>query len=171
MLVELTPWRGSIPSLCNIIFWMCFALACGMDPKTHINDTSTHHLVEFLLPNLAQNKISSFWKYTNIFNQSLFLLTLCIWGLLWTGYFRAWIETITRQRVNAYGWTDCKLAYFCLYFFRHYSSALLVMMSVEKCIALYFPFKTRNICTVRTAKWTSGIAFVIVFSWTFSGSL
>ena len=35
------------------------------------------------------------------------------------------------------------------------------MMSVEKFIALYFPFKTRNICTVRTAKWASGIVFVI----------
>ena len=35
------------------------------------------------------------------------------------------------------------------------------MMSVEKCIALYFPFKTRNICTVKTAKWASGIAGVI----------
>ena len=36
-------------------------------------------------------------------------------------------------------------------------------MSVEKFIALYFPFKTRNICTVRTAKWASGIAFVVFF--------
>ena len=34
------------------------------------------------------------------------------------------------------------------------------MMSVEKIIALYFPFKSRNVCTVRTAKWASGIAFV-----------
>ena len=35
------------------------------------------------------------------------------------------------------------------------------MMSIEKFIALYFPFKTRNICTVKTAKWASGIAFVV----------
>ena len=45
------------------------------------------------------------------------------------------------------------------------------MMSVEKCIALYFPFKTRNICTAKTAKWASGIAcvvcFVINFFWFF----
>ena len=93
----------------------------------------------------------------------IILFSLFILGILWTGYFPEWIGTITRQRVNAYGWTDCKLAYFCWYFFRHYSSALLVMMSIEKCIALYFPFKTRNICTVRTAKWASGIAFVIYF--------
>ena len=37
------------------------------------------------------------------------------------------------------------------------------MMSIEKFIALYFPFKTRYICTVRTAKWASGIAFVVFF--------
>ena len=35
------------------------------------------------------------------------------------------------------------------------------MMAIEKFIALYFPFKTRNICTVRTAKWASGILFVV----------
>ena len=28
------------------------------------------------------------------------------------------------------------------------------MMSIEKFIALYFPLKTRNICTVKTAKWS-----------------
>ena len=37
------------------------------------------------------------------------------------------------------------------------------MMSIEKFIVLYFPFKARNICTVRTAKWASGIAFIIFF--------
>ena len=37
------------------------------------------------------------------------------------------------------------------------------MMSIEKFIALYFPLKTRNICTVKTAKWSclcSAILFV-----------
>ena len=45
------------------------------------------------------------------------------------------------------------------------------MMSVEKCLALYLPFKSGNICTVKTAKWASGIAcvffFVINFFWFF----
>ena len=91
------------------------------------------------------------------------MITSSVPGLLWTGYFPAWIGYITRGKINAYGWTDCKLVYFCWYFFRNYSSALLVMMSVEKCIALYFPFKTRNICTVKTAKRASAIAFVVFF--------
>ena len=34
-------------------------------------------------------------------------------------------------------------------------------MSVEKFIALYLPLKVRSICTVKTAKWVSGIAFLL----------
>ena len=34
-------------------------------------------------------------------------------------------------------------------------------MTIEKFIALYFPLKTKSICTVRTAKWASGIAGVV----------
>ena len=43
--------------------------------------------------------------------------------------------------------------YFCL----NYSSALLVTISVEKFIALYFPLKTKTICTVRIAKRVSTV--------------
>ena len=35
------------------------------------------------------------------------------------------------------------------------------MMSIEKFIALYFPLKTRNICTVKTAKWSCLCSAVI----------
>ena len=60
-----------------------------------------------------------------------------------------------------YKWTDCKLGIFCWFFFRQFSSVLLVLMSIEKFIALYFPLKVRSICTIKTAKWVSGIAFLI----------
>ena len=58
-------------------------------------------------------------------------------------------------------WTDCKLSNFCWYFFNQYSSTLLVMMSIEKCIVVYFPLKTKNICTVKTAKWACLIAAIV----------
>ena len=79
---------------------------------------------------------------------------------MWAGYFPGWIGFLTNGKVNAYGWTDCKLAFYSWFFFRQYSSALLTMMTIEKFIALYFPFKTKSICTVRTAKWASGSAGV-----------
>ena len=31
-------------------------------------------------------------------------------------------------------------------------------MSLEKCFAIYFPLKSKTVCTVRTAKWATGIA-------------
>ena len=84
---------------------------------------------------------------------------ICL-GMLWAGYFPGWLSYLTNGAVNAYAWTKCGLVFFCWYFFRHYSSALLTMMTVEKFIALYFPLKTKSICTVKTAKWASGIAGV-----------
>ena len=69
--------------------------------------------------------------------------------------------SVTKAEVRPITWTDCKLAHFCWYFVQHYSSALLVMMSIEKCIVVYFPLKTKNICTVKTAKWACLIAAIV----------
>ena len=59
-------------------------------------------------------------------------------------------------------WTDCKLFYFIFYFGRHYSSTLLVLMSIEKCFAAYFPLKSKTVCTVKTAKLSTGIMGVVI---------
>ena len=59
-------------------------------------------------------------------------------------------------------WTACKLYFFLFHFGRHYSSILLVVMSLEKCFAVYFPLKSKSICTVKTAKWVTGIFGVIL---------
>ena len=75
-----------------------------------------------------------------------------------------WIYYLTKYRVNPFTWTGCKLTYFCWYFFNQYSSILLVMMSVEKCIVVYFPLKVRNICTVKTAKWACLVAAIVFFA-------
>ena len=37
-------------------------------------------------------------------------------------------------------------------------------MSIEKCIVVYFPLKTKNICTVKTAKWACLIAAMALAS-------
>ena len=39
---------------------------------------------------------------------------------------------------------------------------LLVVMSLEKCFAVYFPLKSKSVCTVKTAKWVTGIFGVIL---------
>ena len=35
-------------------------------------------------------------------------------------------------------------------------------MSVEKCFAVYFPLKSKTVCTVKTSKWATGIVGVIL---------
>ena len=82
--------------------------------------------------------------------------------ILWSGCFIKWIEILTHGQVNLKSLTDCKLIFFLFYFGRHYSSTLLVLMSVEKCFAVYFPLKSITVCTVRTAKWATGIVGVIL---------
>ena len=73
-----------------------------------------------------------------------------------------WISNFTRREVDPFKWTDCKFTYFCWYYFHHFSSAILIIMSVEKCFALYFPLKTKSVCTVKTARWLSGATALIL---------
>ena len=37
-------------------------------------------------------------------------------------------------------------------------------MSLEKCFAVYFPLKAKSVCTVRTAKWATGVAGIVLAS-------
>ena len=101
-------------------------------------------------------------------------------GMLWCGSFLQWITYLTEGEVYPWAWTDCKLTYFLFYFCRHSSSALLVVMSLEKCFVLYFPLKAKTIFTVKTAKWVSGFVllsfciydsqlFIIIESFLFYG--
>ena len=57
---------------------------------------------------------------------------------------------------------DCKLGFFLFHFGRHYSSTLLILMSVEKCFAVYFPLKSKTVCTVKNAQWATGVSGVIL---------
>ena len=97
---------------------------------------------------------------TGFANQILFIFS----GALLGGSLLEWIYFVSKYTVNPFIFTDCKLPYFCWYFFKQYSSILLVMMSVEKCIVVYFPLIVRNICTVKTAKWACLVAAIIFFA-------
>ena len=82
--------------------------------------------------------------------------------VLWSGGLGAWLRHLTRREVDVRMWTDCKLYYFMFYLGRHYSSMLLVLMSIEKCFAVYFPLKSKTVCTVKTAKWATGFIGIIL---------
>ena len=90
------------------------------------------------------------------------LLDILIVVVLWTGCFVYWVKYLTRDEEDPRTWTDCKLDYFLYHFGRHYSSILLVLMSLEKCFAVYFPLKSKTVCTVKTAKWLTGIFGIVL---------
>ena len=72
-----------------------------------------------------------------------------------------WVGLLTHWKVNLFETINTCLSYFIFYFSVHYSSDLLSIMSLEKFTALYFPLKSRSICTVKTAKWVTGITALI----------
>ena len=83
--------------------------------------------------------------------------------MLWTGAFVGWIGVLTRWKIDPFIWADCKIGFFLFYFCSNYSSALLVILSIEKFVALYFPFKTKMFCSKKVAKLTSSITALILF--------
>ena len=82
--------------------------------------------------------------------------------VLWVGCFETWLRFLTHDRVDLRQWTDCKLHLFLFRFGRHYSSMLLVLMSFEKYFAVYFPLKSKTVCTVKTAKWSTGVLGILM---------
>ena len=63
----------------------------------------------------------------------------------WTYYF-------SHADVNFYALTGCKIIFFVYFFCLKYPSTILVILSVEKFIALYFPLKAKRVCNLGTAK-------------------
>ena len=84
-------------------------------------------------------------------------------GILWTGGLGAWLWYLTQGSVDIFVLTHCKLIPMVFNFCLHYSSSLLVIMSVEKLFALYFPLRTKSICTVSTAKKLTLASAVVFF--------
>ena len=67
------------------------------------------------------------------------------------GCFAGWLAYLTRRKVDVHLWTDCKLFYFLFDFSRFYSAMLLVLMTLEKCFAVYFPLQAKTVCTVKNS--------------------
>ena len=89
----------------------------------------------------------------------MFLFWYSVKGFLWGDV----LGTVVREigNVDLDILTNCTLGEFLKWFGTSYSSALLVIISTEKFFALYFPFKAKTMCTVRTAKRVSAVTALI----------
>ena len=88
-----------------------------------------------------------------------FVLSYLPVAFLWTGCFISCLAFFIDYRINPYTWLDCKGTNFFDFFSAHCSSCLLAVMCLEKLFALYFPLRTRSICTVAMAR---RVTFVVV---------
>ena len=72
------------------------------------------------------------------------------------------MKYVSDWTVNARDWIDCRLTRFIMHTSVHLSASFLVIMSAEKCFALYFPIKSKTMCSVKNAIKVS-IINVLVF--------
>ena len=90
---------------------------------------------------------------------------LVISDVLWTDVFRRFIAEATKWAVDPFVWTGCKFSFFVMFFGFNFSAANLVILSVEKFIALYFPLRSKSICTVRMARRASVVTCALCLVW------
>ena len=81
--------------------------------------------------------------------------------MLWSDGPRQIVEQATNLQIDIFVWTGCGFGYFLGYFGSTYSSVLLVIISLEKFFALYFPLKTKTVCTVSVARKVSLVTAII----------
>ena len=82
-------------------------------------------------------------------------------GTLWSDVPRRIVEEATDLKLDIFLWTGCGCGYFLMTFGSQYSSFLLVIISLEKFFALYFPLKTKTVCTVSMARKVSLVTAII----------
>ena len=92
---------------------------------------------------------------SHVNNKSIFA------GVLWSVVPRRIVEEATNLQIDIFVWTGCGFGDFLGYFGSTYSSVLLVIISLEKFFALYFPLKTKTVCTVSMARKVSLVTAII----------
>ena len=73
-------------------------------------------------------------------------------GYLWSGSIPSWIGYFTDYKIYPEQWGNCKPLFYFEFFFQHTSSWLLVIMTVERCIVIWFPLKAKEISNLKKAK-------------------
>ncbi|ELU05629.1 hypothetical protein CAPTEDRAFT_184124 [Capitella teleta] len=93
--------------------------------------------------------------------------------VLWVSCFKAWVRMVTGFELLHVSGAACKSVTFLYLTSTYLSSWLIVCMTVDRFIAVWFPFKVASICSVRHARISTALLLsVALFSnfhvfWTF----
>jgi hypothetical protein len=93
----------------------------------------------------------------------LIVLALADTAVLWTGLLRQWVNQMFDLNVRHITAVSCPLHIFLTYFFLHFASWNVALLTVERWISVSFPLKARVICTQR---WTT-IVLILLFIFLF----
>ena len=112
------------------------------------------------------NSMAAVTLQSRLFNKTpstrfiLTALTLCEISLLLIPFLRIYLETAYVIRIRNVSSFGCKLHCFLTYVSRHLSSWTLILLTLERTISVYFPFRCKQICSHKNVVciW---VAFVI----------
>ena len=83
---------------------------------------------------------------------------------VWVSSSNLWIRMISDYKIHIRALGGCKLYYFLLHGSHEASAFLLVCITVERFIIVYFPLHSNSICTVRNTKIIIAVLFCTVFA-------
>ncbi|XP_041358866.1 putative leucine-rich repeat-containing protein DDB_G0290503 [Gigantopelta aegis] len=148
-------------------------------PVSNMNDTDTERLTEttrwlwricgplIFIPGLIGNFIAM-WIFIKLKITSskayfhLFILAVTDTAVLFTSLGRLWIKYTFDLDVRDLSDASCKFHQFLTYTFMDFSGWILVSLSIERFISVYFPFKFKKWCTVKRAMLKLVVVFVLI---------
>ena len=116
------------------------------------------------------NSIAAVTLQSRLFNKTpstrfiLTTLTLCEIALLFIPFLRIYLETGYDIRIRGFSSFGCKLHCFLTYITRHLSSWTLILLTLERTISVYFPFRCKQICSHRNVVCAWITLFVAMFA-------
>ena len=94
----------------------------------------------------------------------LFLLSIADTIVLYASAFKTWIRILTGFEMLHLSAASCKTFMFLLLFGQHMSAWLIVLVSLDRFVVVWFPFKSATFCNIRKARLMAvAITLVMMF--------
>ena len=77
----------------------------------------------------------------------LCMLSVVDTGVLLTGLLRVWIMETFNQDIRVINTVSCRAHYFLTYVLQHLSSWTVVMVTIERFVSVYSPFRAKQLCS------------------------
>lgn len=82
--------------------------------------------------------------------------------MLFVSAFKTWIRVLTGWELLVYSSATCKTVFFLVLFSQHMAAWVVVLVTIDRFIAVWFPLRATSWCTVRRAYIVTAITTVTV---------